>query len=68
MHSSPVTTMLTRTALCDIQANKISQARASLQQGYHDPALMKEIAQINEILHIFVNYENKLIEDNMDID
>jgi hypothetical protein len=60
--------MLTRTALCDIQAKKIGQARASLQQGYHDPALMKEIAQINEILHIVIDYENKLIDDNMDID
>ena len=60
--------MLTRTALCDIQTKKINRARAALRNGFHNPVLMEEIDQINEILHIVVEFENKIIADNMDID
>ena len=62
------TTMLTRLALCDIQAAKISKARAALANGMHDPELMEQIAHINEILRIVVAFEDKLFHDNMDID
>lgn len=60
--------MLTRTTLCEIQAKKIARARTALRNGYHNPVLMEEIAQINEILYIVVDFENKIIADNMDID
>ena len=62
------TTMLTRLALCDIQAAKIGKARAALANGIHDPELMEQIAHINEILRIVVAFEDKLFHDNMDID
>jgi hypothetical protein len=62
------TNMLTRTELCDMQANKIRQARMALTMGMHDPTLMYEIAQLREIIHVVVEFENKLFNDNMDID
>jgi hypothetical protein len=60
--------MLTRLALCDIQAAKITKARAALTEGMHDPELMEQIARINDILRLVVAFEAKLFHDNMDID
>jgi hypothetical protein len=60
--------MLTRLDLCDIQAAKLRTARAALVNGMHDPKLMEQIAQINDILRIVVAFEAKLFHDNMDID
>lgn len=60
--------MLTRNELCDIQADKIRQARMALTMGMHDPTLMQEIAQLRDIIHVVVEFENKLFIDNMDID
>jgi len=60
--------MLTRTELCDMQADKIRQARMALTMGMHDPILMQEIAQLRDIIHVVVEFENKLFIDNMDID
>ena len=60
--------MLTRNELCDMQADKIRQARMALTMGMHDPTLMYEIAQLREIIHVVVEFENKLFNDNMDID
>jgi hypothetical protein len=36
--------------------------------GMHDPILMQEIAQLRDIIHVVVEFENKLFIDNMDID
>jgi hypothetical protein len=60
--------MLTRNELCDLQADKIRQARMALTMGMHDPTLMQEIAQLRDIIHVVVEFENKLFIDNMDID
>lgn len=60
--------MLTRLALCDIQASWIAKARAALVNGMHDPELMEQIAHINAILRLVVEFEAKLFHDNMDID
>ena len=60
--------MLTRNELCDMQADKIRQARMALTMGMHDPTLMQEIAQLRDIIHVVVEFENKLFIDNMDID
>jgi hypothetical protein len=34
----------------------------------HDPSLMADIARLSSIIHIVVEFENKLFLDNMDID
>jgi len=60
--------MLTRAALCDIQAAKLRRAREALVNGMHDPVLMEQIAHINHILRVVVEFENKILHDNMDID
>lgn len=60
--------MLTRAALCDIQTAKIAKARAALINGRHDPELMEQIAHINAVLRLVVEFEAKLFYDNMDID
>ena len=62
------TKMFTRNELCDMQADKIRQARMALTMGMHDPILMQEIAQLRDIIHVVVEFENKLFIDNMDID
>jgi hypothetical protein len=51
-----------------MQADKIRQARMALTMGMHDPTLMQEIAQLRDIIHVVVEFENKLFIDNMDID
>ena len=40
----------------------------ALTMGMHDPILMQEIAQLRDIIHVVVEFENKLFIDNMDID
>jgi hypothetical protein len=60
--------MLTRNQLCDLQQSKIDRVRAALRKGVHDPSLMADIAKLNTIIHIVVEFENKLFLDNMDID
>jgi len=59
--------MLTRNQLCDLQQSKIDRVRSALRKGVHDPSLMADIARLNTIIHIVVEFENKLFLDNMDI-
>jgi hypothetical protein len=47
---------------------RIKKARSHLSHGFHDPAVMEEIAYLSDILKTYTLFENVLFDSNMDID
>jgi hypothetical protein len=60
--------MHTRQTLMMAMDAKIKKARAHLSHGFHDPAIMEDIACLSDILKTYTLFENVLFKSNMDID
>jgi hypothetical protein len=60
--------MHTRQTLMMSMDAKIKKARAHLSHGFHDPQIMEEIDHLSTILKLYIQFEDILIDSNMDID